>query len=272
LERATEYTFEIGAGAQSAEGVALAEPFSLALRTTGYLEVSEVLPAPRSEAVSTGSVITVIFNRPVVPLVSVEDMGDLPHPLTFDPPVEGEGEWLNTSIYQFTPEGLSGGTTYTVTVEGGLEDVTGGVLQDDFVWSFSTLPPEILDIEPETDESRVLLEAPVEITFSQPMDPAAVEQAFQLVSLGTDPLLVPIEPVPVAGSFEWNSSNTVMTFQPDDMLELITTYRLTLDGEQALSATGAPLAASWESEFVTLPPPNIVATSPADGTMDASPY
>ena len=73
--------------------------------------------------------ITVIFNRPVVPLVTVEDMGNLPQPLEFDPPLEGEGEWLNTSIYMFTPsDGLRGGTDYTVTVKAGLEDITGGIL------------------------------------------------------------------------------------------------------------------------------------------------
>ena len=111
----------------------------------GYLEVSEVLPAPDSEAVDTDAIITVIFNRPVVPLVAVEDMDTLPQPLELDPPVEGEGEWLNTSIYMFTPDkGLRGGTTYTLTVKAGLEDVTGGILEDDYAWTFTTLQPDVL--------------------------------------------------------------------------------------------------------------------------------
>ena len=75
-QRASEYTFTIGTEAMSAAGVAMEEPFTLKLQTIGYLDVSEVLPAPDSEAVDTDAVITVIFNRPVVPLSDRRGDGD----------------------------------------------------------------------------------------------------------------------------------------------------------------------------------------------------
>jgi len=117
----------------------------------------------------------VIFNRPVVPLVTAEEMETLPDPLVFAPALEGEGEWINTSIYIFHPVRLEGGTTYTVTVPAGLTDVTGGVLGADYVWQFTTVPPAILAVSPAHNEQGVALDAPVTVTFNQAMDRASVE-------------------------------------------------------------------------------------------------
>ncbi len=158
-ERATEYTFTIAETAESAAGTAFEDAYKLKLSTIGYLEISSVIPDDGTTAVDSDSVFTVVFNRPVVPLVTSVDMADLPMPLTFDPPIEGEGEWLNTSIYLFTPsQELRGGTTYTVTVPAGLEDVTGGILAEDYSWTFSTLKPDVLEISPYDGRDRVVLE------------------------------------------------------------------------------------------------------------------
>jgi len=274
--RATEYTFTIDTGATSAEGVPLEEPFTLTLRTVGYLEVAEVLPGDGSEAVDSDSVITVIFNRPVVPLVTVEEMDTLPHPLRFDPPVDGKGEWLNTSIYLFTPEGeLRGGTTYTVTVTAGLEDVTGGVLAEDYTWRFTTIGPDVIEITPHETADRVLLETPITVRFSQAMDPASVENGgFELVYLGQFPFDESAEVIEerVAGTFEWSDDFRSLTFKPDDMLALESAYYVALHADKALSATGAPLREDAFSFFSTVPYPRIINTSPFDGEQDASPY
>ena len=66
--------------------------------------VAEVFPSPDSSEIATDAVITVIFNRPVVPLLSAEEMAGLPQPLSFFPEVAGSGEWINTSIYMFHPD------------------------------------------------------------------------------------------------------------------------------------------------------------------------
>jgi len=109
--------------------------------------------------------------------VTVEEQDTLPDPLALDPPVEGQGEWLNTSIYLFTPaEGLRGGTSYTATVRAGLEDVTGGLLAEDYTWTFTTLPPDVVEIVPSAGSTGVKLEAPVTVSFTQPMDPAPLRK------------------------------------------------------------------------------------------------
>src|SRR5690606_34769052 len=101
--RATRYNVTIGTGATSADGAALEAPVEFAVQTAGYLEVAAVIPAPDAEGVQADATITVSFDRPVVPLVSTQQLDTLPDPLVFDPPIEGAGEWINTSIYQFTP-------------------------------------------------------------------------------------------------------------------------------------------------------------------------
>ncbi len=95
------------------------------------------------------SAITVMFNRPVVPLTSLADQASLPNPLALDPPASGQGEWLNTSIYIFRPDKpLAGGQTYTGRVAAGLQDTTGGLLKDDFVWHFGTQAPAVVSSIP----------------------------------------------------------------------------------------------------------------------------
>ncbi len=159
LARATGYTVRLSTELLNAAGIPLAEPFALEFQTIGFLEVSEVLPAPDSANIDTTAMLTVIFNRPVVPLMTAEEMAGLASPLTISPEVEGQGEWLNTSIYVFRPVGMEGGTTYTATIAAGLEDVTGGVLAEDYTWSFSTLPPAIVSISPGDGSSGVALDS-----------------------------------------------------------------------------------------------------------------
>ena len=270
-ERATAYTFNIGTEAVSAEGVSLEMPFALTLRTIGYLEVSQVLPEDGLQAVDTDSVITVIFNRPVVPLVVAEEMDTLPDPLEFDPPVAGSGEWINTSIYLYTPdEELNGGTRYTVTVPAGLEDITGGVLKDDFSWSFSTVRPDIVSISPRAGQENVALNQNIVVLFTQAMDPEAVQNA---ISVEQSPLL-PEEAdwQPVNGSFRWNDSQRRVTFVPDEPFALESVVRVAINRTEALSVTGAQLMESLVMQFSTVPYPGIRGTLPVDGDLEASPY
>ncbi len=107
LERGTRYQVTIAATARNAEGLPLDEPIAFDFSTTGLLEVSQVQPTPGADELDPDTLVTVVFNRPVVSLASISQQAALPTPLTFMPPVRGEGEWLNTSIYVFRPaEGL----------------------------------------------------------------------------------------------------------------------------------------------------------------------
>src|SRR5258705_11239376 len=104
LERAARYTVTIQPTAKNKAGLALPEPVSFQADTVGFLEVTQVLPAPDTVAVEVGAAITVMFNRPVVPLTAISDQASLPNPLVLEPAVSGKGERLNTSIYIFRPD------------------------------------------------------------------------------------------------------------------------------------------------------------------------
>ena len=107
----------------------------------GYLSVSQVLPAPDSDELDPDTAVTVVFDRPVVPLTAINRQDELPDPLTFVPPVRGEGEWLNTSIYLFRPEeGFLPATQYKARVAAGLTDTSGGILDEDYTWEFQHHP------------------------------------------------------------------------------------------------------------------------------------
>ncbi len=265
--RGERYTLRISDDLRAQDGGILAEPFELPLSTVGFLGISEVLPTDSSVEVSTDAMITVIFNRPVVPLVIAEDMGDLPQPLTFSPPVAGTGEWLNTAIYIFRPEvALAGGTEYTVTIAAGLTAVDGSVLEQPFSWRFRTVSPQVLDIYPAADSSGMALETAVEVIFNMPMDRASVEANFFLSGAGAVGS--------VRGTFEWNDDGAGFRFVPDDLLALDTVYTYGFtDAERVLEQTGsAGLAAAERYEFATVPPPSIVATNPPDGAEGVYPY
>jgi hypothetical protein len=89
--------------ALAANGQMLAQPLEFTFKAVGFLEVTQVMPADEAEGIDPKSDITVMFNRPVVPLVPINEQASLPQPLVLDPPVQGKGEWINTSIYVFSP-------------------------------------------------------------------------------------------------------------------------------------------------------------------------
>ncbi len=256
FQRATEYLFTIDQTAASAVGVPMRDKFTLKLRTAGFLEVSQVLPADGTREVGATPTITVIFNRPVVPLMPPVEMARLPNLLTIVPAVEGESAWVNTSIYTFKPKALRGGTTYTVTVNKGLTDVTGSALQEDFTFTFSTVAPQLLEIIPGKGADRIGRDAKIQVAFSQPMDTAATESAFSLT--GPTGIAIP-------GKFAWDEKRYKLIFEPDELLDYGTLYEIRVDRIKARSDNGGLIAKEGRSSFTTVDAPDIVGTSPNDG-------
>ncbi|GAB4479570.1 MAG: Ig-like domain-containing protein [Anaerolineae bacterium] len=260
LQRATSYKVIIGAAATSRAGLAAEGEATLEVQTVGFLEVGEVVPAPDAQGVDTSSVITVFFNRPVVPLTVGGAGADQPQPLTIDPPVAGSGEWINTSIYMFRPDtALAGGRTYTVSVPAGLTDQTGGVLQETYTWQFSTDLPNVVSFSPYDQATLVELDAPVTVEFNQPMDRPSTEAAFSLTVSGTGER--------VSGTFTWDDDSRAMTFTPTQPLPLGTRFEAVM-AASALGASreaGLVQAARWT--FETVPYPAVLRTSPPDGAQ-----
>jgi len=292
FERAMRYVVSITEEARSTENLPLDKPVQFRFDTVGFLAVGAVQPAEDATEVAADTAVTVLFNRPVVPLTAIDEQKDLPQPLTFDPPVRGTGEWLNTSIYLFTPdEGFAPATAYTAQVAAGLEDTTGGLLDEDFTWEFTTVMPAVVAAHPDADTIYVGPEPIIHVAFNQPMDHASTEEAFELENL------VSGEVIP--GTFEWRDEGLVlpsghayepyqwswssgagpkqvgeetMSFTPSRLLELGATYvaKVSTGAKGATGEAGLDVPYSWS--FDTIQYPRIVSTDPADGEQGAKPW
>jgi uncharacterized protein YfaS (alpha-2-macroglobulin family) len=268
LAAGSVYMARLNTKAASAKGVALRDDITFEFNAVGELQISQVFPADLSKDVEGKSAITVIFNRPVVPLVIAEEQANLPSPIVIDPAVEGNGEWINTSVYLFRPaKTLKGSTTYHVAVLAGLADAAGlSTLAADYTWQFSTVAPSIENFwlngdnywgyNPADYYANVPLEQGFSIKFRQEMDRASVEAALWIQSESQ-------EAVPL--SFVWNDASTQVVFTPTQLLALGSNYLMHL-GQEALSSDGGTLQEGLDWHFYTVLPPAIQYTSPGNGS------
>ncbi|MBU1660923.1 MAG: Ig-like domain-containing protein, partial [Chloroflexi bacterium] len=268
LATGATYHAALATDAASAQQVALVEPLSFDIFVAGDLQVGQVFPADGALEVESNAVITVIFNRPIVPLMIVEDQAGLPQPLEISPPLAGYGEWLNTSVYVFHPdEALLSSTAYTARVDAGLTDTIGSQLLTPYEWQFTTTAPGISSFgieqpvgaaNPEDNYTDVRLESSFYINFRQPMNQSSVAEALSLYSQQG-------EAVPVDLIWEYP---TRVVITPTQYLALGTDYTLMLT-ENARSDTGGTLAEGLRWNFRTVMLPAVLGTYPADGTTQS---
>lgn len=259
------YTVTVEPSLAADDGVTLSQTLEQTFIVAGALRVAEVFPAS-DETVINESVITVIFNRPVVPLVISEDQSDLPSAISITPEVAGQGEWLNTSIFQFTPdEPFAGGMSYTVTVNPDLTAIDGATLAEPFSWAFSTEVARVIETMPRPDDEGVLLDESIQVRFNQPMDIESTEAAFSLFPLDNPAELV-------TGTFEWADDGAGFRFTPDEQLLLETDYSFNVSVNARGANGGQRMQNPVSYIFQTIPRPAIVSTYPADGATDIRPF
>ena len=122
LDADAVYWGTFAASASDASGKALPAGIRVKFQALSALSIGEVLPADGTGDVDTGTNITVVFNKPVVPVTLVEDQASLPQPLEFTPALAGKGEWVNSSMYIFQPQhALDSGASYTARISAGLK-------------------------------------------------------------------------------------------------------------------------------------------------------
>ncbi len=263
------YQAQVAETAASAQNLNLPDPYAFDIYIASDLIISQVFPADGAAEIESDAAITVIFNRPVVPLTTAEDQTNLPQPVSFSPPISGRGEWLNTSVYVFRPtEALASATTYTAQVAAGLHDTINTQLQDEFNWQFTTAAPTIASYgieapisayNPDDNYTDVRPNASFMISFFQPMNQSSVEEAFSLYTQQGDDIRV---------DFEWVADSQVI-ISPTQALALATDYTLMLT-TNARSESGGNLAEGLRWTFSTLPYPYITGTYPEDGSTQDS--
>ncbi|MFK7800936.1 MAG: Ig-like domain-containing protein [Anaerolineae bacterium] len=260
LEREQQYQVQLADSAKGLNGKQMREAVKFQVQTVGTLKISSIIPADGTQDVPTDGAITVLFNRPVVPLVATQDQASLPVPIQLNPPTPGNGEWISTSIFRFVPEaGFAGATDYSITIPGGLVDVTGGELVEGGVSSFSTIAPRVESLFPYESFAGWPLERELEITFNMPMDPTRTQEAISLN---------PATPL----TFEWVNGNRQVRITPNRNLEIATNYQLVVEKDAAPASGQGGLDQRYEIPFSTVPLPAVIRTEPASGQVDYPAY
>jgi hypothetical protein len=243
----TNYTISVSRAAQATDGTPLRDHVRFVAQTQPAFGISQVIPAAGASNVAADSVVTVMFNRPVVALGA----GARPNPLRISPNVAGTAEWLNTSVLVFRPAGpLPGGTQFNVTVGAGLTDTEGSVLPSAMSWAFTTTAPTVLDVTPWKDAQRMFLETVVQVRFDQAVDAASASVAFALLDgAGAN----------VAGTKSVQGSNLVFT--PTNRLAYDTRYTVKVMAGVKSIGGGVGSPHSFESQFTTVPLPKLLDVS-----------
>lgn len=146
--------------------------------------VVSILPTSDGE-VHEESELSVVFNRPMVPLTTRAEMDSMEVPVRLEPEVQGVWKWKSTRLLQFIPtNAFTRATTYTVTVNEGFKSLDG-VSVPGFTHTFTT---RTLKHHPIASEVR--FDAPLEIAFNQPVDIEKTARELVFTKNGT-----PVEPL-----------------------------------------------------------------------------
>jgi alpha-2-macroglobulin len=249
------YDVVLGQEAQAEDGAVLDAPYQFRFATSGFLDVAQVIPAQGTGDAAATSVLTVVFNRPVVALTGAEQMARQPQPLRLvregeATPVAGTGEWLNTSVYVFRPtNALLGGARYTGTVDAGLVDTDGNPLREAYRWDFVVATPQVLYTVPEQDAKLVGVERSIAVTLNQPVN-------------ANGRVRVRSGDAEIAGTM--GTVGDTLVFTPTGRLAFDTLYTAEVGSESGL-------VQPFRWQFRTVPLPRVVGTTPRDGTQKADP-
>ena len=138
-------------------GVTVQEPFppgesapTPSVDTTVPLQVSRFAPEGDVDVVPF---ISLTFNQPMVPLGTLPDLAQHEAPVRISPELKGTWRWLGskTLTFEFDSEQidrLPKATIYRVTVPAGTKSLWGNALAEDFVFTFSTPPPTVVNTYP----------------------------------------------------------------------------------------------------------------------------
>lgn len=111
--------------------------------------------------------------------------------------IPGKGAWENARRYSFTTSLVVPGTTYNLRAVKGAMSINGGKISEDRVFTAQT-PGAVKVIGAQPSGNRIALNAPVKLTFDQPVDHVSAQTAFS------------ISPQ-VNGSFTWSGNSMIFT-------------------------------------------------------------
>ncbi len=255
LAPSTQFTAAIAPTVQSASGNLIAGSYlwnfttGINANTTPPTVVSTV-PISAATSVPTNTILAATFSKAMDPTaltatgtftLAVAGVGGAAVPATVN--------YAGNTVTLTPSSALAATKQYTATITTAAEDLTGNALAANYVWSFttgagpSTTAPTVTLTNPASASSTAPLNAAVNATFSEDMNPATViaPGTFTLAVSGVGGAAVP-------GNVTYDVNSDIATFTPNTNLNATTSYTATIT-TAATDVSGNPLAAG------TLPNP-----------------
>ncbi|MBI5299548.1 MAG: hypothetical protein HY877_04555 [Deltaproteobacteria bacterium] len=156
--------------------------------------------------------ITIMLDRPMVPLTTLDENAKTEIPLKIFPEIKGNFHWLGTSAFIFKPrERLPLATKFTVVIPQYLKALDGSTLSEEKSFEFFTPAPHLLKLK-ETFTMDPVQPGEIDVSFDQPMDQRSVEAGISLE--GTDL------------KFRWEKDGKTVYASAADKLEFGKNYEL----------------------------------------------
>jgi alpha-2-macroglobulin len=147
--------------------------------TQQSLKITRFSPEGNTDLVSD---VSITFSQPMIS-VSSQLTASENVPVKLSPEVKGRWRWLGTNTLIFDAETrFPMATKFTATIPKGTKSAIGGMLENDFTWSFSTPPPRVITFLPFGEKVR---RNPVLFaSFDQEINAENVLSKIELKSVG----------------------------------------------------------------------------------------
>lgn len=143
-------------------------------------EILAIFPKENSEA-PENSEITIVFNRPMVPLTTLGYLEEKEVPVEISPRTEGRFKWTTTRNLQFIPkERLARSSNYRVKIKDGLVSMDSLQVKGKEI-GFFTRKLRYLSLT----EGQIIYNQPISIYFNQPVDLENTQKEIRLIDNDT---------------------------------------------------------------------------------------
>jgi hypothetical protein len=213
--------------------------------------VTATNPLDGATSVPLNQIITVTFNEVMDPdtidlsSFTIVGVSTLPGTVSY-----------SGTAATFTPDfNLTPNTTYVGKITTAVKDLNGNVLQEDYIWTFTTgttLQPRITATTPANDETAVALNKVIRASFNMPMDPLTINSATFTLKQGV---------TPISGVVTYVGNNAFFTPNSTLIANMVYTAAITI-GAKNTAGTAINNDFVWSFTTGTTIAPKVISTSP----------
>ncbi|HEY8378782.1 MAG TPA: Ig-like domain-containing protein, partial [Nannocystis sp.] len=223
----------------------------------GPLKVLRTTPTEKQPGLVDA--VTAVFNQPMVPLASIDDLKLERSPMSIEPQPKGKFRWLGTQMIAFEPEGrMPFSTTYTARIAAGETSALGAKMAKEVKWQFTTPSLELESQSPAEWESAEL-DTLIVLRFNQAIDRDKLARALRLRGGGGEVAVTSVAPSEWATLAEpWRSraqkgvQERVLVLRPNAALRPDTLY--TVEIPAGVYGEGPNPSKPLRVQFRTYPP------------------